>query len=179
MREDVKIKRQWSIRTFRDIVFPAMIKEEWIPIGTVIYKDESELDKEDKLGGIDCLLNTPSGNLISLAIRIQDSDENLYDSFTVRAELVSGARTEFIKRKEAIEKKYVRPDKVLQAYVSKKTNRLDSMFMMNQEDLIEYIENGIEGLDYKTKIAPDGNKFYVVFIVSLIKYSINIFKRKE
>lgn len=176
MRENVKIKRQWSIRTFKDIVFPAMIKEEWVPIGTVIYKDESELDEEDKLGGIDCLLKTPDGNLISLAIRIQDSDENLYDSFTVRAELTSGARTEFAKRKEAIEKKYVRPDKVLQAYVSKKTNRLDSMFMMNQEDLIEYIVNGIEGFDYATKIAPDGNKFFIVYILKLFKYEIKIFK---
>ena len=169
MQQNLKKKRpwiidkEWALKIFKEIVFPMMLKEEWIPVGTIIYKDESELGELDKSAGIDCLLKTPDNNIISLAIRIQDSDENLYDSFTVRAERITGKRTEFLKRTEAIKKNYLYPIKVLQAYVSKKTNRFNSMFMMNQKDLIEYILEGIVGFDYAVKIAPGGNKFFVSF----------------
>src|SRR5438445_7355045 len=74
----------------------------------------------DMYCGIDWLLKTNDGHVLGIAARIQLTHPEYYhdphNTFTIRFDTVSGARTEYAKRLEAIEKGYFYPFYTLQAY---------------------------------------------------------------
>ena len=75
----------------------------------------------DQSCGIDWVLKTKDEHILGIAARIQMTQPNYYhdphNSFTIRYSMVSGRKTEFEKRNEAIEKGYFYPYYTLQAYV--------------------------------------------------------------
>lgn len=97
----------------------------------------------DMTCGIDYLkVIDKSGDVKGIANRVQWIAENgrVWNSFTVRKDRESGANTEFIKRKTAIENDSIYPYYTIQTYVRKNTDELISLAIAKTTDINDYIE---------------------------------------
>jgi len=117
--------------------------------------------KLDRFAGIDLWhIDEEKGIIRGVASRIQFSDTN-WGTFTVRKERDSGTKTEYEKRKYAIEEGALYPSHTLQAYISD-DEEIVSFAIAKTEDIIEMID--IEHCDVKhTGNDQKGQaSFYVV-----------------
>jgi len=113
----------------------------------------------DTLAGIDIWYINKSNGMRGIASRIQTGPN--YKTFTVRKKRESGAKTEYEKRKIAIEKGYLYPYLTVQAYVTD-DNKLLSFAIAKTKDIIDAID---AGLWHKNHTGPDQigqAEFYVV-----------------
>ena len=113
----------------------------------------------DTLAGIDVWYINKLNGMRGIASRIQTGVN--YRTFTIRNKRQSGAKTEYEKRKIAIEKGYLYPYLTVQAYVSD-SDELLSFAVAKTEDIIDAIDNG---LCYKNHTGPKQigqAEFYVV-----------------
>jgi hypothetical protein len=101
----------------------------------------------DALSGIDLWMVDRVRGIRGVASRIQ-YDCN-YQTFTIRAERESGAKTEFEKRKFAIDNDYLYPIITYQAYFNGQYSELGIAYT---KDIIDYIEKGYA---YKKKTKDD------------------------
>lgn len=93
----------------------------------------------DRTAGIDALLHHPAG-LFGLALRIQY--DAFYETFTIRRQRESGARTEYEKRRDAFQWGALAPALTVQAYVNRKANKLIGGAVARTEDLLACIRHG-------------------------------------
>mgnify|MGYP000524116429 CR=1 FL=1 len=130
---------------------------------------DSELaDELDQTAGVDAW-NIKSDDIVrGIGSRIQylssSKLETPADTFTVRKERQSGAKTEYEKRLHAIQNGGVYPHWTTQAYLTEPQGELLSLARVRTKDLIFHIKNGEEGPgeDY-TVVEPGGEaSFYVV-----------------
>jgi len=113
----------------------------------------------DMLSGIDAWSIAPVG-MRGVALRIQTGQKN-WHTFTIRKSRQSGAKTEFEKRKYAIENGYLYPFYTVQAYVTN-DNKLLAYAVARTQDIISAIEKGVCYVN-KTGAAQIGQaEFYVV-----------------
>ena len=122
-------------QNFIDIVLPEVKKVltgEFIIVENVMNNDIANI--LDQQSGVDALYVNDSG-IRGVAIRIQYGQA--WDTFTIRKSRESGARTEYLKRKESIEKNYLYPYFTIQSYI--KNGILLSLAIARTEDLIDYI----------------------------------------
>lgn len=113
----------------------------------------------DTLAGIDVWYINKLNGMRGIASRIQTGVN--YRTFTIRNKRQSGVKTEYEKRKIAIEKGYLYPYLTIQAYVTD-NNDLLSFAIAKTEDIIDAIDNG---LCYKNSTGPEQigqAEFYVV-----------------
>jgi len=100
--------------------------------------DEGVLMWFDKYAGIDWMVKSEDNHIMGIASRIQwDVD---YRTFTIRYERWTGSKTEYDKRKEAIENQYIYPTYTLQAYFKDKSNpQMLSCGIVKTSDLYSFI----------------------------------------
>lgn len=79
------------------------------------------------------------GLVVGVASRIQDMGKN-WRTFTVRKERDSGAKTEFEKRKYAIQKGGIYPLLTMQGYVV--NGKIDGIAIVKTVDLMRYVDEG-------------------------------------
>lgn len=157
-----------SAKAFHKIVYPKI--RSWLGEGELVSVEavtESDIaDKLDQYAGIDNWYIVTEKGVRGLGSRVQWTTPNRkYDSFTVRKERQSGTRTEYEKRKEAIEKGFIYPYWTCQAFIHKEREDLMSVALCKTLDLINYIKNGELGRDYFiNKVQKHGKaKFFVVY----------------
>tara|TARA_R110000868_G_scaffold239826_1_gene494309 strand:- start:394 stop:906 length:513 start_codon:yes stop_codon:yes gene_type:complete len=152
MYNNWKVDLKDSIKAMEKIkltVLPKLIDGEIISIEE---SDNGVLLLFDKYSGIDYLRKNDIG-LQGIASRIQFG--NAWNTFTIRTERISGAKTEYIKRKEQIKLGYIYPFYTLQAYFDNRNDlNLLSICIIKTVDLYEEIETNL-----KVKIRVSDNVF--------------------
>lgn len=105
--------------------------------------DNPLLRRLDMSAGIDLFIENSDGHISGVSSRIQVIGTGKpYDTFTVRAERDSGAKTEYEKRLQAIQHGYLYPRLMMQAYITNWRGELISAAVANTEDVIRFIEAG-------------------------------------
>ncbi|NHZ84874.1 MAG: hypothetical protein GWP19_03225 [Planctomycetia bacterium] len=114
----------------------------------------------DQLAGIDLwFLNTNRG-IRGVANRIQFQEKN-WRTFTVRKSRESGVKTEYEKRKYAIEHDWLYPDITLQGYINKK-NEVLGFAIAKTKDIIYMIDNGLCHENKTGKDQIGQAEFYII-----------------
>lgn len=121
---------------------------------------EELADNLDKLAGIDVFHIDKLRGMRGIASRIQPSNKN-WHTFTIRHKRQSGARTEYEKRKYAIENNYLYPYLTLQAYTTK-DNILIAYALARTRDIIEMIDKGYYKTNETGKYQCGQASFFVV-----------------
>jgi hypothetical protein len=137
---------------------PALEK---VLMGGLITVEGNTLDETakllDTLGGIDLWMVDKSRGIRGVASRIQY--EKNWRTFTIRAERESGAKTEYEKRKYAIDNDYLYPVVTYQAYIDCGTISIGVAYT---KDLIDFIDKGLAYTKH-TKDDQDGQaSFWVI-----------------
>lgn len=161
MRDAVKKDLGRSARLFKNVVYPEI--GHWFGDGHVRMV-EAETTSElgellDQLSGIDAWHVETDAGMQSLASRVQ-SDFG-YETFTIRKERDSGARTEFEKRKQAIVEGYEYPHWTVQAYVDYDTEEVINAAACHTIDLYRYLMWEDEGDGWYVQSGPNAS-FIVV-----------------
>ncbi len=115
-------------------------------------RPDTELARElDMRSGIDGWQLMSDGGMRGIASRIQKGKD--WRTFTVRLTRDSGAKTEFQKRKEAIEsdKGLIYPHLTVHAYSETEQGPILSVAVCKTADIIEFIERG----KHKLRRAPN------------------------
>jgi len=183
-KEDWESNLQNSNSNF--LLLAAPIVKQWLKCESIISnekKTEQFCQVLDTKSGIDFYATYPDGNSF-LATRIQwDGSDKFkqfykesfpYDNFTIRSQSQGGGVTELYKRQQAKEKNLLRPNKVIQGFISKKQNgHLLSLAMCNQDDLIDFVNNYPEEVEQRRR----ENDFLIIYwdIFAKKNYPINLF----
>lgn len=114
----------------------------------------------DTLGGIDAWHIRKEVGIRGIALRVQTSPFS-FRTFTIRKSRESGAKTEYEKRKLAIEKNYLYPYLTFQAYV-KHSNEPIEWAIAKTEDIIKMIDNGKCTVRHTNPDKIGQAEFYVV-----------------
>lgn len=122
----------------------------------------------DQYSGIDWIAKTSENHVIGIAARIQW--DHSWDTFTIRFERHTGAKTEYAKRVEAIDKGYMYPKYTLQAYFKRKPLKLLSCGIIDTKDLYSFIEF-YPGLVYESK---SDNIFKFIHWQDLINNNVKV-----
>lgn len=156
-----------SIKDFREVVAPVL--EGWTDSDNVSVEavtDSKMADELDQTAGVDSW-NIKSDDIIrGVASRVQYLTnlpfEEPPNTFTIRKERESGAKTEFQKRLNAIRRGGLFPYWTTQAYLDKPRGELLSFARVRTEDLIRHVDNGNDEKDYFV-VNPKGEaSFYAV-----------------
>lgn len=113
----------------------------------------------DTLSGID-LWHINLNGMRGVALRIQTGDKN-WHTFTIRNKRQSGAKTEYEKRKYAIDNNYLYPYLTVQAYITK-DNKLLSFAVAKTTDIIAMIDAGKCRKQHTGKEQIGQAEFFVV-----------------
>jgi len=113
----------WSVKAFQDIIWPRLNSQ--LP-GTLVHVEAATrpemkhlVQQFDQLAGIDAWVIEQQTGIRGLASRIQVCPSGKpFDTFTIRLSRDSGAKTEYAKRKEAIEQGWLYPHLTMQAYIT-------------------------------------------------------------
>lgn len=121
---------------FKSLVLTRLSGDFEIVEGVTKYKMAKTLDC---LAGID-LWHFNSWGVRGLANRIQFGDTN-WRTFTIRKSRESGAKTEYEKRRYAIDNELLYPVLTLQGYFNEKQNRVIGFAIAKTRDILEMIDN--------------------------------------
>jgi hypothetical protein len=142
-----------------DLVEPELVAatgEHFVAVEGVSVDEMARL--LDTLAGID-FWNVRFGvGIRGLATRIQWGRS--WRTFTIRNQRISGARTEYEKRKQAIEKGWLYPELTLQAYVD--NGKLLSYALAKTTDIIKMIDMGKAKIKHTGPAQYGQASFYVV-----------------
>ena len=123
------------------------------------------------------------GLVWGVASRVQEYDPDKdfcnkgpFNTFTIRKERASGARTELDKRRYAIKKGGVYPFLTMQAYINIKTGKIESLAVVKTTDLMEYIDKGSAEERHTGKDQHGQAAFLFVPWDALIKDGYNVLK---
>lgn len=158
-----------SATDFERVVAPVL--KDWTGARNVSVEanTDTELAEElDQTAGVDSW-NIKSDSIVrGIGSRVQYLSTSRLDTpadtFTIRKERMSGAKTEYEKRLHAIQNGGVYPHWTTQAYLSEPGGELLSLARVRTKDLIFHIKDGEEGYgDDYTVMDPDGEaSFYIV-----------------
>lgn len=126
--------------------------------GTTIDEHAKKLDR---YAGIDLWhINENKGVIRGVASRIQFSDTN-WATFTIRKKRESGTKTEYEKRKYAIENSCLYPTLTLQAYIND-NEEIQGFAIAKTKDLITMIDNGKAAIKHTGEDQHGQASFYVI-----------------
>ena len=147
-----------KVKSFYDNLLPLLQKK--LNADKIISFEDMNDNSVSKLfdinAGIDAVSISSKG-LRGIALRIQYDIE--YNTFTIRYERSSGAKTELSKRIEAIKKGYIYPYLTCQCYYNEKNIKLLSGAICRTSDLYKFAEDNIETLEQNKRRCPEGNYF--------------------
>jgi len=178
---NVEIIMKESSSDFINLVFPMIKHWDWLKNTKIIpveTKIENELAKKfDVLAGIDYLQIISNRGIRGLASRVQWGEINAnFKSFTIRktTNRNTSNNTELKKRMDAIfnDSGLIYPYYVIQSYLlNKGLGPLLFSCMMKTKDLFEFYKN--HPTLFKTKTAPDGNKFLYIEANRIKKFKMD------
>lgn len=124
------------------------------------------------------------GIVYGVASRFQNFDPDRarrpYNTFTVRKARESGARTEYEKRKTAIERGGMYPFLTMQAYVNTKDKEVESLAICKTTDLMEYVDGGYADENWTRYDKVGQAAFYIVDWVDFGKrYKLLYYERPD
>jgi hypothetical protein len=184
MSEAWKADLKDSVKDFRDQVAPVI--EEWTDgrnVSVEAVTDDEMAEELDQTAGVDSW-NVKHDDIVrGVASRVQYLNDLPYDTppdtFTIRKERQSGAKTEFEKRLHAIRKGGLYPHWTTQAYLDEPGGELLSIGRVRTKDLIEYIEDGSTADDDYWVVEPEFEaSFYAVYWWRLEDIGIGVRTRK-
>ena len=163
-----------SAHDFTHIVWPQLKAVGWLtgimmPVEAVT--DDAMKEYLDRLAGIDLWVINDDKGITGLASRIQWG-ARAWNSFTVRRTRVTGAATEWEKRRTAMasQGQYIYPYWSCQAYITVRPNRVNgrlascgqllSMGLARTEDIFDYLEHAQVA---HRETHSDGNTFFVAW----------------
>ncbi len=127
-----------SSNRFNKVIMPILEKEKGYKSMTVEGNAHDEMRKLlDIQAGIDVWIYDDIG-IKGLSSRIQTTYKS-WDTFTVRKERSSGAKTEYYKRTQAIKKNYLYPHLTLQAYFD--DDKLLAFAIARTKDILKLIDS--------------------------------------
>lgn len=148
-----------SSKTFIDLVEPELVATgggHFVAVEGVSVDEMAKL--LDTLAGID-FWNIHAGvGIRGLATRIQRGRS--WRTFTIRNQRISGARTEYEKRKHAIENGMLYPELTLQAYVD--NGKLLSYALAKTTDIMKMIDTGKAQIKHTGPAQYGQASFFVV-----------------
>lgn len=115
----------------------------------------------DTLGGIDAWHIHEQNGIRGVALRVQTGPTN-WHTFTIRNKRDSGAKTEYEKRKYAIEHHYLYPYLTIQAYFNQVDETPLAYAIARTQDIIEFIDRGLAIKRHTGKDQIGQAEFYVV-----------------
>jgi len=157
---DFKKSLSRSMQQFEDVLqceLSGILKGDLKVVEGITIEEMAKL--LDTLAGIDVWYINKLNGMRGIASRIQTGPN--YRTFTIRNKRRSGAKTEYEKRKIAIEKGYLYPYLTVQAYVSD-NDRLLSFAIAKTEDIIDAIDNGLCYKNHTGSEQIGQAEFYVV-----------------
>lgn len=174
MADGQRIALSKSIVRFQNLIKP-ILKQSPRWDGEFISLEDCQSNEAkilDYNAGFD-ILHISSLGVRAIASRIQVGD---YNTFTIRNKRESGTKTEFEKRKYAIQNDYLYPNLTLQAYVTIQEN-LYSFAYAKTKDIIEMIETGHYSENHTGSSQIGQAEFKVVDWVEMqdLGYSIFIY----
>ncbi len=129
--------------------------------GRLISVEGNTLDETakllDTLAGVDVWYANTSTGMVGIASRIQNGKN--WGTFTVRAERASGARTEYEKRKYAMNNGFLYPKLTYQAYVDRYEINIG---LAHTDDIFECIDKGLCTKRHTGASQIGQAEFYVV-----------------
>ena len=140
--------------------------------GVTSYKMAETLDQ---LAGIDLWYFNTTRGIRGVANRIQ-FQTHCWATFTVRKTRASGAKTEYEKRKYAIENDWLYPVLTLQGYID--GSKILGFAIAKTEDIIWMIDNGYSRIQKTGKSQIGQAEFYVVSWEDMKKQNKNIYIHK-
>jgi hypothetical protein len=160
--------RDQSATDFRKQVAPVL--EDWANSRSVSVEavtDNEMAEELDQTAGVDSWNIKHDEIIRGVASRVQYLDDLPFDTppdtFTVRKERQSGAKTEFEKRLNAIRKGALYPHWTTQAYLDEPGGELLSVARIRTKDLIEHINKGSKNNnDYRVKEPQYQASFFAV-----------------
>lgn len=136
-------KLENSNRAFVNLVWPVIKKScgdgDIKPVE--IIKDNDIAKDLDVLCGIDIWQTIQDKGSRGIASRVQFGDKN-WKTFTIRKKRLSGYKTEYQKRLEAINGSFIYPYLTCQAYVSKDETKLFGCAVAKTTNIYKAIEDG-------------------------------------
>lgn len=148
-----------SSKTFIELVEPELsnvIGGYFVAVEGVTVDDMAQL--LDTLAGIDFWNIRSEAGIRGVATRIQRGKS--WRTFTIRHKRMSGARTEYEKRKQAIEEGMLYPELTIQAYVD--NGQLLSYAVAKTVDILEMIDMGRAKIKHTGPEQYGQASFYVV-----------------
>lgn len=131
---------QRSMSDSKEHLFPTLEK---VLDGELIVIEGDDINETkrllDTMAGIDLFAVNPIKGMRGVASRLQWG--KAWRTFTIRKERESGTKTEYEKRKYAIENGYLYPRITMQAYIDHKQN-IVTIGIAYTEDIIRCIDNG-------------------------------------
>ena len=114
----------------------------------------------DQYSGIDIIGRKNDNHLVTIASRIQWNKN--YKTFTIRYERITGAKTEFEKRIEAIQKGYLYPNFTMQAYINETPLQILSWASIKTDIFYKYLIEHPE-IMFERTANYEGNKFKYIY----------------
>jgi len=145
MRPDVAENMRWSTKLFQEQVWPLI--RQCIGGGEILLMegrpDARLAELLDMRAGIDAWHLMQSGQIRGIASRVQVAARP-FNSFTVRRSKTNGARTEYEKRREAMESDggEIYPHLTCQAYAASKEGPVLSVGLARTRDIWAFIASG-------------------------------------
>ena len=142
-----------SAQDFLTCVYPHI--KDWF--GQAILKpveavtNNEMADMLDRLSGIDAWIIETKKGIRGLASRVQY--DSTFETFTVRKERETGARTEYEKLSYAIKHDCLYPFWFCHAYLQTNPKELTNVALCKTLDLVDIISNGKERIDYDIRQA--------------------------
>lgn len=159
MSGDFKSSLAQSISDFNRYIKPVLQEKFKTQYISVEANKIDELAKLlDTLSGIDLWQYTKEG-MRGIASRIQRTKDS-FDTFTIRNFRDNGARTEYEKRRNAIENDYLYPYYTIQGYIVE--DKLASFALAKTEDIMDLISIGCYTKNHTGRNQIGQAGFYVV-----------------
>lgn len=143
---------------FKDAIIKVFKGDFEVVEGVTKYKMAQTLDQ---LAGVDLWYFNTTLGVRGVANRIQFGDKN-WKTFTIRKSRESGVKTEYEKRKKAIENDWLYPIMAIQGYFNNKTNEALGFAVAKTKDIIWMIDNGFCYEQETGKDQIGKAKFFVV-----------------
>jgi hypothetical protein len=179
MRSDVERANSESDKNFREIVWPAIIREwtEWLEG----YRLTNEMRRSDRSALEDCeadmdiVARHQDGGLISISQRTQKVELAAWRSLTIRSWRRNGTKTQLAKMMRAYKQGLMRPTFQIQGYVNPATRILFNAFGVRFDEFWGYVDRFSDELEERFN-PQDGNRFLVAWVGKIQARGIEVKK---
>jgi len=160
---------------FKDAITKTFKGDFEVVEGVTKYKMAETLDQ---LAGIDLWYFNTTRGVRGVANRIQFGDKN-WQTFTIRKSRESGAKTEYEKRRYAIDNDWLYPVLTVQGYYDDKKKKSLGFAVAKTEDILWMIDNDFAYIQKTGRDQIGQAEFYVVKWADMERENMKIYIQKN